>query len=126
MGSCTAGGAYVPAMSDENVIVRRQGTIFLGGPPLVKAATGETVSAENLGGADLHCKTSGVTDHYALSDEHALDITKKIVRNLNIVKNPQIGRLPYEEPLYAAEELYGIVSDNLMKNYDVREVCAYI
>jgi len=125
MGSCTAGGAYVPAMSDENVIVRRQGTIFLGGPPLVKAATGETVSAENLGGADLHCKTSGVTDHYALSDEHALDITKKIVRNLNIVKNPQISRLPFEEPLYAAEEIYGIVSDN-MKNYDVREVCALI
>jgi 3-methylcrotonyl-CoA carboxylase beta subunit len=126
MGSCTAGGAYVPAMSDENVIVRRQGTIFLGGPPLVKAATGETVSAENLGGADLHCKTSGVTDHYALSDEHALDITKRIVRNLNIVKNPQISRLPYEEPLYATDELYGIVSENLMKNYDVREVWSFI
>lgn len=91
MGSCTAGGAYVPAMSDENVIVRRQGTIFLGGPPLVKAATGETVSAEDLGGADLHCKTSGVTDHYALDDQHALDITRRIVRNLNIVKNPQVS-----------------------------------
>lgn len=90
MGSCTAGGAYVPAMSDENVIVRQQGTIFLGGPPLVKAATGETVSAENLGGADLHCKTSGVTDHYALDDEHALDITRRIISNLNIVKNPQV------------------------------------
>lgn len=90
MGSCTAGGAYVPAMSDENIIVRRQGTIFLGGPPLVKAATGETVSAEDLGGADLHCKTSGVTDHYALDDQHALDLTRRVVSNLNIVKNPQV------------------------------------
>jgi 3-methylcrotonyl-CoA carboxylase beta subunit len=90
MGSCTAGGAYVPAMSDENVIVRKQGTIFLGGPPLVKAATGETVSAEMLGGGDLHCKVSGVTDHYALDDQHALDITRRIIRNLNIVKNPQV------------------------------------
>ena len=87
MGSCTAGGAYVPAMSDENVIVRRQGTIFLGGPPLVKAATGETVSAEDLGGADLHCKVSGVTDHYAIDDEHALDITRRIVSNLNVAYN---------------------------------------
>lgn len=126
MGSCTAGGAYVPAMSDENVIVRRQGTIFLGGPPLVKAATGETVSAENLGGADLHCKTSGVTDHYALDDEHALDITRRIVGNLNIVKNPQISRLNPEEPLYPCDEIYGIVSENLMKTYDVREVIARI
>lgn len=91
MGSCTAGGAYVPAMSDENVIVRKQGTIFLGGPPLVKAATGETVTAENLGGADLHCRTSGVTDHYALDDEHALDITRRIVSNLNIIKNPLVS-----------------------------------
>jgi 3-methylcrotonyl-CoA carboxylase beta subunit len=91
LGSCTAGGAYVPAMSDENIIVRRQGTIFLGGPPLVKAATGETVSAEDLGGADLHCKTSGVTDHYALDDQHALDLTRRIVSNLNIVKNPLVG-----------------------------------
>ena len=90
MGSCTAGGAYVPAMSDENVIVRRQGTIFLGGPPLVKAATGENVSAEDLGGGDLHCKVSGVTDHYALDDEHALDITRRIVRNLNIVKDQKV------------------------------------
>ncbi|CAF0820580.1 unnamed protein product [Brachionus calyciflorus] len=126
MGSCTAGGAYVPAMSDENVIVRRQGTIFLGGPPLVKAATGETVTAENLGGADLHCKISGVTDHYALDDEHALDITRRIVSNLNIVKNPSISRLHSEEPLYAADELYGIVSENLMKTFDVREVISRI
>ncbi|RNA03520.1 methylcrotonoyl- carboxylase beta mitochondrial, partial [Brachionus plicatilis] len=126
MGSCTAGGAYVPAMSDENVIVRRQGTIFLGGPPLVKAATGETVSAEDLGGADLHCKISGVTDHYALDDEHALDILRRIVSNLNMVKNPQIKRIPIEEPIYPAEELYGIVSENLMKTFDVREVIARI
>ena len=90
MGSCTAGGAYVPAMSDENIIVRRQGTIFLGGPPLVKAATGETVSAEDLGGADLHCATSGVTDHYAIDDEHALYLTRRIVSNLNIVKKEQV------------------------------------
>ena len=126
MGSCTAGGAYVPAMSDENVIVRRQGTIFLGGPPLVKAATGETVSAENLGGADLHCKTSGVTDHYALDDEHALDITRRIVSNLNIVKSQNTTRLRSEDPLYPADELYGIVSENLMKTFDVREVIGRI
>lgn len=126
MGSCTAGGAYVPAMSDENVIVRRQGTIFLGGPPLVKAATGETVSAENLGGADLHCRTSGVTDHYALDDEHALDITRRIVSNLNMVKNPLINRITPEDPLYPADDLYGIVSENLMKTFDVREVIARI
>ena len=110
MGSCTAGGAYVPAMSDENIIVRRQGTIFLGGPPLVKAATGETVTAEELGGADLHCHTSGVTDHYAIDDEHALFLTRRIVSNLNIVKNNELARIASEEPLYAAEELYGIVS----------------
>lgn len=126
MGSCTAGGAYVPAMSDENVIVRRQGTIFLGGPPLVKAATGETVSAENLGGADLHCKTSGVTDHYALDDEHALDITRRIVSNLNIIKTQNTTRLRNEDPLYPADELYGIVSENLMKTFDVREVIARV
>lgn len=124
MGSCTAGGAYVPAMSDENVIVRRQGTIFLGGPPLVKAATGETVSAENLGGADLHCSTSGVTDHYALDDEHALFLARRIVSNLNRTKQVQLDRTSVEEPLYPAEEIYGIVGDNLMKTYDVREVIA--
>lgn len=126
MGSCTAGGAYVPAMSDENIIVRRQGTIFLGGPPLVKAATGETVSAEDLGGADLHCGTSGVTDHYAIDDQHALYLTRRVVSNLNIVKRQQLRMEPSEEPLYPAEELYGIVSENLMKTYDVREVIARI
>uniref|UniRef100_A0AAZ3QY57 methylcrotonoyl-CoA carboxylase n=1 Tax=Oncorhynchus tshawytscha TaxID=74940 RepID=A0AAZ3QY57_ONCTS len=91
MGSCTAGGAYVPAMADESIIVRKQGTIFLGGPPLVKAATGETVSAEDLGGADLHCRKSGVTDHYALDDSHALHLARKAVRNLNYTKNIQVG-----------------------------------
>jgi len=124
MGSCTAGGAYVPAMSDENIIVRRQGTIFLGGPPLVKAATGETVSAENLGGADLHCSVSGVTDHYALDDEHALELARRIVSNLNRTKNVQLSRTNIEEPLYPADEIYGIVGGNLMKTYDVREVIA--
>lgn len=126
MGSCTAGGAYVPAMSDENIIVRRQGTIFLGGPPLVKAATGETVSAEDLGGADLHCGTSGVTDHYAIDDQHALYLTRRVVSNLNMVKKQQLRMEPSEEPLYPSEELYGIVSENLMKTYDVREVIARI
>jgi len=126
MGSCTAGGAYVPAMSDENIIVRKQGTIFLGGPPLVKAATGETVSAEDLGGADLHCGTSGVTDHYAIDDEHALYLTRRIVSNLNITKHSQLNRIKSEEPLYSSDEIYGIVSENLMKTYDVREVIARI
>ena len=90
MGSCTAGGAYVPAMADESVIVRKQGTIFLGGPPLVKAATGEEISAEELGGADLHCSRSGVTDHYALDDEHALHLARRIVSNLNYTKKPEV------------------------------------
>ena len=89
-GSCTAGGAYVPAMSDESIIVKEQGTIFLGGPPLVKAATGEVVSAEDLGGADVHCKTSGVADHYAQDDGHALALARQVVRNLNRVKNPNL------------------------------------
>merc|ERR1719468_237971 len=126
MGSCTAGGAYVPAMSDENIIVRKQGTIFLGGPPLVKAATGETVSAEDLGGADLHCGTSGVTDHFAMDDEHALHLARRIVSNLNITKHSQLNRIKSEEPLYSSDEIYGIVSENLMKTYDVREVIARI
>ena len=86
MGSCTAGGAYVPAMADESIIVKKQGTIFLGGPPLVKAATGEEISAEELGGADLHCSKSGVTDHYALDDEHALHLARRVVTNLNYTK----------------------------------------
>ncbi|KAF6357199.1 methylcrotonoyl-CoA carboxylase 2 [Rhinolophus ferrumequinum] len=126
MGSCTAGGAYVPAMADENVIVRKQGTIFLGGPPLVKAATGEEVSAEDLGGADLHCRKSGVTDYYALDDNHALHLTRKIVRNLNYQKKLDVTIEPSEEPLFPADELYGIVGANLKRNFDVREVIARI
>uniref|UniRef100_A0A8C7FEZ5 methylcrotonoyl-CoA carboxylase n=1 Tax=Oncorhynchus kisutch TaxID=8019 RepID=A0A8C7FEZ5_ONCKI len=126
MGSCTAGGAYVPAMADESIIVRKQGTIFLGGPPLVKAATGETVSAEDLGGADLHCRKSGVTDHYALDDSHALHLARKAVRNLNYTKNIQVTTETPEAPLYPAEELYGIVGANLKRNFDVREVIARI
>uniref|UniRef100_A0A665VXV3 methylcrotonoyl-CoA carboxylase n=1 Tax=Echeneis naucrates TaxID=173247 RepID=A0A665VXV3_ECHNA len=124
MGSCTAGGAYVPAMADESIIVRKQGTIFLGGPPLVKAATGEEVSAEDLGGADLHCRKSGVTDHYALDDNHALHLARKTVRNLNYRKNLEVTTEPIEAPLYPADELYGIVGENLKRNFDVREVIA--
>jgi len=126
MGSCTAGGAYVPAMADESVIVRRQGTIFLGGPPLVKAATGEEISAEELGGADLHCSESGVTDHYAVDDEHALHIARRIVANLNRRKEPQATINEVKEPLFPAEDLYGIVGADLMKTYDIREVIARI
>jgi acetyl-CoA carboxylase carboxyltransferase component len=125
MGSCTAGGAYVPAMSDETVIVRGTGTIFLGGPPLVKAATGEEVSAEELGGADVHSRISGVTDHYAVSDEHALALARQIVRNLHRRKpDPPWDVLPPEEPLYDPEELYGIVPTDYAKGYDVRELIA--
>lgn len=126
MGSCTAGGAYVPAMADENIIVRKKGTIFLGGPPLVKAATGEEVSAEDLGGADLHCRKSGVSDHYALDDHHALHLTRKAVRNLNYQKKLDVTIEPSEEPLFPADELYGIVGTNLKRNFDVREVIARI
>jgi len=126
MGSCTAGGAYVPAMADEAIIVRRQGTIFLGGPPLVKAATGEEVSAEDLGGADLHCSKSGVTDYYAVDDEHALYLARQSVKNLNKIKNPQVSITAPKEPLYDPEELYGIVGDNLKKVFDVREVISRI
>jgi acetyl-CoA carboxylase carboxyltransferase component len=125
MGSCTAGGAYVPAMSDETVIVRGTGTIFLGGPPLVKAATGEEVSAEELGGADVHSRVSGVTDHYAVSDEHALALARSIVRNLNRRKpDPPWEVPPPEEPLYDPSELYGIVPEDYSRGYDVREVIA--
>jgi acetyl-CoA carboxylase carboxyltransferase component len=124
MGSCTAGGAYVPAMSDETVIVRQQGTIFLGGPPLVKAATGEDVSAEDLGGADVHCRTSGVTDHYAVNDEDALAITRNIVENLNRAPQTQLQTEPIEEPLYDPKELYGIIQKDIRKPYDVREIIA--
>ncbi|MBM4227980.1 MAG: methylcrotonoyl-CoA carboxylase [Gammaproteobacteria bacterium] len=126
MGSCTAGGAYVPAMSDESVIVRNQGTIFLGGPPLVKAATGEVVSAEDLGGADVHSRRSGVTDHYARNDAHALEIARRMVGNLNHRKALPVERIAVEEPLYPAEELYGVVPTDLRKPYDVREVIARV
>ncbi|HLG62539.1 MAG TPA: carboxyl transferase domain-containing protein [Ktedonosporobacter sp.] len=124
MGSCTAGGAYVPAMSDETVIVRGNGTIFLGGPPLVKAATGEEVSAEDLGGADVHCRTSGVTDHYALNDEHALAICRSIVSNLNRRKYIPWEIHPVIPPRYDANELLGIVPKDSRKSYDVHEVIA--
>ncbi len=126
MGSCTAGGAYVPAMSDEAVIVRNQGTIFLGGPPLVKAATGEVVSAEDLGGADVHARISGVADHYALDDRDALQITRRIVARFNIRKAVQLDVREPEEPLYNAAELYGVVPTDARKPYDVHEVIARI
>jgi 3-methylcrotonyl-CoA carboxylase beta subunit len=126
MGSCTAGGAYVPAMSDESIIVRNQGTIFLGGPPLVKAATGEIVSAEDLGGADVHSRTSGVTDHYALNDAHALSIARRIVGHLNRPKRPDVEIRPPSDPLYPAEDLYGIIPTDARKPFDVREVIARI
>nr|WP_281169670.1 carboxyl transferase domain-containing protein [Geopsychrobacter electrodiphilus] len=126
MGSCTAGGAYVPAMADESIIVKNQGTIFLGGPPLVKAATGEVVSAEELGGADVHCRTSGVTDHYAANDGHALGLARRIVNNLNRVKPAQLDLREPREPLYPAEELYGIIPTDSRKPFEVREVIARI
>ncbi|HTK09911.1 MAG TPA: carboxyl transferase domain-containing protein [Ktedonobacteraceae bacterium] len=124
MGSCTAGGAYVPAMSDETVIVRGNGTIFLGGPPLVKAATGEEVSAEELGGADVHCRISGVTDHYALNDEHALAICRSIVSHLNRRKYVPWEVRPPLPPRYDPSDLYGIVPQDNRKSYDVREIIA--
>ena len=126
MGSCTAGGAYVPAMSDESVIVRNQGTIFLGGPPLVKAATGEVVTAEELGGADVHSRVSGVTDHYAQNDAHALGIARRIVASLNSVKRPNIDLRPPREPRFDPAEIYGVVPRDTRKPYDVREVIARI
>ena len=126
MGSCTAGGAYVPAMSDETIIVRGNGTIFLGGPPLVKAATGEEVSAEELGGADVHCRTSGVADHYALNDAHALAICRSIVSHLNRRQYIPWEIHAPEPPRYDPDELYGIVQRDSRKSYDVREVIARI
>ncbi|MBW7851260.1 MAG: methylcrotonoyl-CoA carboxylase [Rhodospirillales bacterium] len=126
LGSCTAGGAYIPAMSDEAVIVRNQGTIFLGGPPLVKAATGEVVSAEDLGGADVHCKISGVTDHYAADDAHALAIARRLMANLNRTKGIDIAVQPPEEPAYDPREIYGIIPADPRKPYDVREVIARV
>jgi len=126
MGSCTAGGAYVPAMADESIIVKEQGTIFLGGPPLVKAATGEVVSAEQLGGADTHCRTSGVTDHYAENDAHALALARRIVGNLNQRKQPNINLSESREPLFDPAELYGLIPNDSRKPFDVREVIARI
>jgi 3-methylcrotonyl-CoA carboxylase beta subunit len=126
MGSCTAGGAYVPAMSDESVIVRNQGTIFLGGPPLVKAATGEVVTAEELGGADVHARVSGVVDHCAQNDAHALGIARRIVGNLGAAKSAWVPPVEPVEPLYPAEELYGAVPTDPRKPYDVREIVARV
>ncbi len=126
LGSCTAGGAYLPAMSDETVQVRQQGTIFIGGPPLVKAATGEEVTAEELGGADVHCRTSGVSDHYAQNDQHALQIARNIIQNLNRPDKFEVDISEPEEPYYDPEELYGVVPNDLRKQYDIREVIARI
>jgi 3-methylcrotonyl-CoA carboxylase beta subunit len=126
MGSCTAGGAYVPAMSDEAIIVREQGTIFLGGPPLVKAATGEVVSAEDLGGGDVHTRLSGVADHLAQNDAHALAIARRIVANLNRRKTPELDITEPVAPRYPASELYGVIPTDTRKPWDVREVIARI
>ncbi|HET7848219.1 MAG TPA: carboxyl transferase domain-containing protein [Pseudolabrys sp.] len=126
MGSCTAGGAYVPAMSDESIIVKGQGTIFLGGPPLVKAAIGEIVTPEELGGADVHTRISGVADHYALNDAHALSLVRKIVSNLNFVKQTSLKTQEARDPLYPAEEIYGVIPSDSRKPYDVREVLARV
>ena len=126
MGSCTAGGAYVPAMSDETVIVKQQGTIFLAGPPLVKAATGEVVSAEDLGGADVHTRISGVADHFAGNDEHALSLVRRIVGNLNTRKDVDIVVAEPRDPKFDPAELEGLVPTDLKKQYDVRDVIARI
>lgn len=126
MGSCTAGGAYVPAMSDETIIVKGNGTIFLGGPPLVKAATGEVVTAEELGGADVHCRQSGVSDHFANSDEEALDIVREIFGHLNLPRKVLPAMRDVVEPQYAAEEIHGVVPADIRRPYDVREIIARI
>ncbi|MCT7376004.1 carboxyl transferase domain-containing protein [Chelativorans salis] len=126
MGSSTAGGAYVPAMSDETVMVRNQATIFLGGPPLVKAATGEVVTAEELGGADVHTRLSGVADHYALDDEHALAITRRIVKNLNRKKTIALDLQKPIPPLHDPTEIYGLIPEDTRQPYDVREVIARV
>ncbi|MDJ0838187.1 MAG: carboxyl transferase domain-containing protein [Acidobacteriota bacterium] len=126
MGSCTAGGAYVPAMSDETVIVKGTGTIFLGGPPLVRAATGEVVSAEDLGGADVHCRESGVADHYARSDREALDIVREIYAHLNRERKVVPGSRKAEEPIYDPEEILGIMPVDSRQPFDVREIIARI
>jgi 3-methylcrotonyl-CoA carboxylase beta subunit/propionyl-CoA carboxylase len=124
MGSCTAGGAYVPAMSDETVIVKGTGTIFLGGPPLVKAATGEEVTAEELGGADVHTRLSGVADYFAEDDDHALHLARTIMSTLHTSKRLPPDMTPPEDPVYDPSELYGIVSADVRKPYDVRELIA--
>jgi 3-methylcrotonyl-CoA carboxylase beta subunit len=127
MGSCTAGGAYVPAMSDETIIVKGTGTIFIGGPPLVKAATGQEVSAEELGGADVHARLSGVADHYATSDEHALALVREIVRNLSPApKDPPWDVAPAEEPAADPAELYGLIPADFRHQVDPRELIARI
>ena len=126
MGSCTAGGAYVPAMADESIIVKQQGTIFLAGPPLVKAATGEEVSAEELGGADTHCRISGVADHYAQSDEHALLIARQCIANCPKTAGHPLLRKPSAEPRYPSEQIYGVVGTDLRKPFDVRDVIARV
>ncbi|WOD13056.1 carboxyl transferase domain-containing protein [Pseudomonas sp. NyZ704] len=124
MGSCTAGGAYVPAMADEAIMVRDQATIFLAGPPLVKAATGEVVSAEELGGADVHCRTSGVADHYAENDEHALALARRCIANLNWRKHGELNLRATIEPRYPAEDLYAVIPADPKQPFDVREVIA--
>lgn len=124
LGSCTAGGAYVPAMADEAIIVRKQGTIFVGGPPLVKAATNEDVTDEELGGADVHCRISGTADHYALNDQHALAMCRNIVEALGHRPKADIGRAATEPPHYDPEEIYGIVPSDLKRPYDIREIIA--
>ncbi len=126
MGSCTAGGAYVPAMSDESIIVRNQGTIFLGGPPLVKAATGEVVTAEDLGGGDVHTRLSGVADHLAENDLHALSIARNTIKNLNATKPATLVMLPPQAPQLDAQELYGVIPVDTRKPFDVREIIARI
>src|ERR1700739_3940790 len=124
MGSCTAGGAYVPAMSDESIIVRNQGTIFLGGPPLVKAATGEVVTAEELGGADVHSRQSGVTDHYAQNDGHAIGIARRIIAPLKPPQGAPLNMREPRDPLFAPEEIYGVVSADGRKPFDVHDIIA--
>jgi len=126
LGSCTAGGAYIPAMADESIIVKNQGTIFLGGPPLVKAATGEVVSAEELGGADVHCRTSGVTDHYANNDHHALELVRRSVSRLNRVKPVSLDLRESVEPAYPVEDVYGVIPADSRQPYDVREIIARV
>lgn len=126
MGSCTAGGAYIPAMADESIMVSNQATIFLAGPPLVKAATGEVVTAEALGGADVHCRTSGVADHYARDDEHAISLARRVVANLNYQKQGKVVMQPTREPLHSADEIYGIIPADPRFPFDVREIIVRI